>query len=322
MGCNSSAGRSKARPLGIATQNVCGISEEKLCYLEGMQKDIFALTELHSDLSTSRTAAVLGKRLVTCGKVNTTTDKAAGVALLLSPRCAAALGDSGTLDSSNSSCARICWARIDASPAPIFAVAVYWPHSRRTQAPFREDTANALMELLDAKVKKNDAVIILGDFNSRLARNDTGYCGPYTPHARPDDGGVLMRELMSRYQLRAANTYFQPTRTDARNTGAATYCQSKSYIQPPNQRYNADQAPSVIDYILVPRRFFSSVRGTAVDWSYSRHERGIIYDHGTVDMKWVCTVSKASPKPPSPAFESTRQLVTVIIQGKFSVSVQ
>ena len=299
MGSSSAAGSGKGKPLEFATQNTCGMSEEKLCYLTDMGKDVFALTEMHTDLSNSRCATALGNRLITSGPVNTETDKAGGVALLLSPRCAAAVSDSGTLDPDNASSARICWARINADPQPIFVVSVYWPHSKREQAPFREDTANELLKLLRDKVTKHDALVIMGDFNSRLARGDKGYCGPYTPHAYPDDGGVLMREIMCEFELRAANTYFQPSRKDARNTGSATYCQSKSYIQPPNQPYRADQAPSVIDYILVPRRFFSSVTNSSVDWRFSRHERGIIYDHGTVTMTWTSRVTRPPPKPPS-----------------------
>ena len=90
------------------------------------------------------------------------------------------------------------------------------------------------------------SVIILCDFNSRLVRGDKDFTGPFIPHARMDDGGVLMKEIMSEYQLRAANTHFQPSRTAARSTGAATYCQDKAYIQPANAPYRADQAPSTI----------------------------------------------------------------------------
>jgi exonuclease III len=198
MGNSSSAGKGKGTPLTFATQNVCGINEEKLCYCVDMRKDVFALTELHSDLSNSRCAAELGKRLITCGKIDKENDKAAGVAILLSPRCSAAVSDQGTLAPNNASRARICWCRIDAKPCHILAVAVYWPHSARTKAPFREDTAGELLQLLRSVAKKNDSVVILGDFNSRLARGDKGFTGPFTPHARMDDGGVLMKEISTK----------------------------------------------------------------------------------------------------------------------------
>ena len=69
-------------------------------------------------LSNSWCAAELGKRLITCGKIDKN-DRAAGVALLLSPRCAAAVSDQGTLAPDNASRARICWCRIDAKANPV-----------------------------------------------------------------------------------------------------------------------------------------------------------------------------------------------------------
>ena len=44
--------------------------------------------------------------------------------------------------------ARIVWCRLDAKPAPIVVVGVYWPHHARKQAPYRDDTADELQQLL------------------------------------------------------------------------------------------------------------------------------------------------------------------------------
>ena len=88
------------------------------------------------------------------------------------------------------------------------------------------------------------------------------------------------------FDLIAANTFFQPSAKDARSTGSATYCPQKEYIQPAHKPYQSDLPPAMIDYILTPRRFRSAVTDCKVDWTYSRHERGVIYDHGTVIMKW------------------------------------
>ena len=57
-------------------------------------------------------------------------------------------------------------------------------------------------------------------------------------------------EIMQEFDLLASNTLFKPTNKEARNTGAATYCQSKSYIQPKHKSYQSPQPPSTIDYIL------------------------------------------------------------------------
>ena len=63
-----------------------------------------------------------------------------------------------------------------------------------------------------------------------LAGSDKNFSGPYSPHGKIDDGGVLMKEIMAEFELRAANTHFKPTKSAARNTGTATYCRDKSYI--------------------------------------------------------------------------------------------
>ena len=135
----------------------------------------------------------------------------------------------------------------------MFVVAVYWPHASREKAPFREDTANEMLKLLRNKVSRSedgvitDAICILGDFNSRLAKDDKGFTGTFSPHARGDDGGSLMREIMAEFSLYAVNTVFQPDKRSARNTGNATYCMDKGYIQPANKRYQSDQPPAIID---------------------------------------------------------------------------
>ena len=124
---------------------------------------------------------------------------------------------------------------------------------------FREDTAAELLALLRSKCKGNETIFLMGDFNSRLKRNAVGgKTGRYTPHKRGDDGGELMSEIMEEFSLIASNTLFKPTNKEARNTGAATYCQSKSYVQPKHKRYQSPQPPSTIDYILTSKRFRSS----------------------------------------------------------------
>eukprot|EP01048_Picozoa_sp_COSAG05_P016846 COSAG05_NODE_2222_length_3374_cov_153.524275_4_plen_81_part_00 len=75
---------------------------------------------------------------------------------------------------------------------------------------------------------------------------------------------------MQEYDLLAANTIFRPTRKATRNTGSATYCPSKSYVQPKHKKYQAPQAPALIDYVLTPTRFRSSLVASRVTWGFSR----------------------------------------------------
>ena len=89
-----------------------------------------------------------------------------------------------------------------------------------------------------------------------------------------------MLEVMEEFDLIEANTLFKPTRKAARNTGSATYCPSKSYVQKKHKRYNAPQPPTLIDYVLLPARFRSSLVASRVNWKFSRFNHGVIYDHG------------------------------------------
>ena len=245
-------------PLIFGTQNLQGKSEEKLQFFVDQNKfDVLAITELHGNLSDSRTAADLGGRVVDCAKPDPVQDKASGVSLLLSPRAAAAVKDQGHVGS------RIVWARIDALPKPMFVVAVYWPYHNRVKRPHREDTAGELFSLLrSSKCKAGDQIFIMGDFNARVAKK-TKRSGAFTPHSTPDAGGIIMDEIMQECGLQASQTFFQPSRKAARNTGNATYCQQKNYIQTKHKRYQSDQPPSMIDYILSPAGQGNGVNSSA-----------------------------------------------------------
>ena len=72
----------------------------------------------------------------------------------------------------------------------------------------------------------------------RLANNKFRWIltGQFSPHHREDDGGTIMREICEKLRLFAVNTCFKPSKENARNTGTATYCIQKSYVQPKNHR--------------------------------------------------------------------------------------
>jgi hypothetical protein len=85
---------------------------------------------MHSNLAESRAAYDLGSRIVDCALVDSSReskDPAAGVALLLSDRCAAAVIDSGHVGN------RICWVRIDARPQPMRKVNGFNSGSKPTE---------------------------------------------------------------------------------------------------------------------------------------------------------------------------------------------
>ena len=89
-------------------------------------------------------------------------DSYAGVAILMSQRIARNVLYSGCCG------ACIVFVRVKASPCNLFVVSVYVPHSGR-QAPSASDTLAALEALL-SKVHQHDCVVLLGDFNAKLAR--------------------------------------------------------------------------------------------------------------------------------------------------------
>ena len=63
-------------------------------------------------------------------------------------------------------------------------------------------------------------------------------------------------------------------------------------------------APAQIDYILVSKRWKSSVKQCSVSWEPSYHRFGYRYDHGMVRMRWKQRLKRLTPKTEKPDFES------------------
>ena len=144
---------------------------------------------------------------------------------------------------------------IRASPCNLFVVCVYVPHAGR-QNPTSSDTLDDLYNLL-CSVPRHDCVIIMGDFNAKLPRNNGRLTGRWCIHSRANQVGDMLCRLMERRQLCAVSTLHQPRR----HSNNATYLAKDS-------RYG----PSQIDYIL------------SCQW-WGRH-----YDHGLVSCDWKCRV--------------------------------
>jgi hypothetical protein len=126
-------------------------------------------------------------------------------------------------------------------------------------------------------MSRQDCVIVMGDFNSRLSHRDSG--------------GDRLLEIMKSCSLRACSTYFQPRR----NHNNATYMN----VQP-------DKPPSQIDYILVSDRWASSVRSSRTSWGIAMNVYGRKYEHALVQIIFK-TRLKCSRKSARKDFTALKQ---------------
>ena len=107
----------------------------------------------------------------------------------------------------------------------------------------------------------------MGDFNSRLSRNTENCVGRWCIHKRCDAGGERLLHIMNMSSLRCVSTYYQPRK----GHNNATYMN----IQP-------EKPPSQIDYILVSKRWSSSIRNCKTKWGVPIEAYGRKYDHALV----------------------------------------
>ena len=96
-------------------------------------------------------------------------DRFSGVALMISDRMAHSLTFSRSVSS------RIVLARFRGRYTNLTIIAVYMPTSVRSNSS-QEDTYKDLRQILN-KVSKHDAVILMGDFNAKLARGPDACVG-------------------------------------------------------------------------------------------------------------------------------------------------
>ena len=160
-----------------------------------------------------------------------------------------------------------------------------------------------------------DQVILLSDFNGRLARGvakgvlgTDNRVGAYTPHAREDKGGQLLRELMEEFGLFAPQTFFQPAKHggDRKGFGGATYVMEKR-SKAELERLGMDaQPPALIDMVLCPERWRSSAVSARVRWGPTMYRHGHKTDHGMVEVGWRFRCRKTPPAPPKKDFSVLR----------------
>ena len=276
-----------------ALWNCAGLSQERLSYIKhDKTADVTALVELHGD----HAKWIAGDRRVNGCAAPQKSDPAAGVALVLSDRAANCILSQGCSESG-----RIVWVRLAGAMQNTFVVGAYIPHKSRKEPPFQADTMCELDQIIATCKCSGDTVVVMADFNARVARGVQGYTGKWGVHSKPDSGGEQLMELMQTHDLCAASTYFQPPgRAYGRRAqgkvgwgfGNATYIVDKSGKHEKN--------PAQIDYILVSKRWMSSVKNCWVQWSPSIHRFGYRYDHGMVRM----TVRQRLKRPFKAALKS------------------
>jgi exonuclease III len=220
----------KCLPLTLGTWNTLGgfDAEEGLvdyCQTE-TKTDILGVQEVRRDITGRRS-----RRLI-AGGAPPDNDSSSGVALILSERASAQVELRGENEGS-----RIVWARFRGTPHDLLVINCYIPHHARAN-PSREQTMKEVFELARSLHRKGDCLVIMGDFNSKMARSSQGITGKYCMHRDADRGGELMADMCRDLELFAASTRFCPGKAEL---GAATYISVRH------------RKPSQIDYILVSK---------------------------------------------------------------------
>ena len=186
---------SNAANLSFGTWNCGGLSKLKKDLISAKNIDVLCVTETHEWRDHDP--------LVVYSEPPTKRDKYPGVSLHLKQSIAKYIMNTGQVGS------RIVYCRLRGVSCNITVVGVYIPQKSRT-SPDQKSTYDKLEKLLQALSKRRDAIILMGDFNSRLKRNITGYTGRWCIHNRSDEGGERLLEIMRKFGLAFSSTYFQP----------------------------------------------------------------------------------------------------------------
>ena len=162
--------------LTMATWNTRSMTRERFEYCKSLGYDVLAITELwrsqNKFTSRSYEFTVSATNKDKHGNLINPKDKAAGVGILLSHRA-----QGKVLGAGNNGSERACWVRLEGPTCNLFVVAVYVPHSARTE-PSMSDTLKELDETCK-QAKKNDCIVVLGDFNAQLPGGVQGHTGAH-----------------------------------------------------------------------------------------------------------------------------------------------
>ena len=264
------------------------MSRERFEWIRDLGHDVLGVTETHQ-----HNFSFSNKRFLTADDASPR-DKASGVGMFLSHRMADKKLAHGNVGS------RVLWARFEGQFNNIFVVVAYIPHRHRLQPPFMEDTYEDLHKALDL-ANSQDSLILMGDFNGRLARGNSRV-GKYCIHPRSDEGGQLLARTMEQYDLEAVSTKFKPTRRS--KFGCATYIMDKTG--------ETGQPPAQIDYILVSKRWASCTLSCRVQWEPALHRFGRHYDHGMIKMRFRMRIRNSYSLPGRPDFGALQNESTQI----------
>ena len=131
------------------------------------------------------------------------TDAFSGVAIMLSDRIAKCVTHRGCSGS------QIVYVEIRAKLCNIFIIGVYIPQASRKEKPFPADTRQQLKQII-AKIHPHTCIILLGDLNCKLGRSIENLTGRWCAEKHPNAKGRHFLDIMEKFNLRAASTFFQP----------------------------------------------------------------------------------------------------------------
>ena len=143
----------------VASWNMAGINQLKLDQVDALGYDVVALPESrgsHKEMESDR--------MVCCDSVAPGVDRGGGVLIRLSHRASRAVIARGACGH------RIAWVRLRGMLQNIFIIAVYVPYRSKREPPFQEDVLSELGAAVKSLPCASDMVVVLGDFNARLAR--------------------------------------------------------------------------------------------------------------------------------------------------------
>ena len=280
----------------IGVWNYWSLSNERFNYCSTLGYDILGLTELHNNQAKE---LFKGRRWVCSAPAELdekgkSTDPAAGVAVMLSPRMASKVIGEGHVGT------RIAWVRIAGPVCNIFYVVVYIPHKGRTQKPTAKDTIKQLRELLQT-VRKSDCIIVAGDLNCQLQRNVENCTGKWCMTTRPNKNGHgnKILDLMRDHDLFAVGTLFKPKKKLWQ--GKQRVCNTTYMPKDETRR------PTKLDYLCVSNRYKGMVIDAKVRWGPAIHRFGQQFDHGFLSAKWRWKTKKTKkPKRPHYAAMSSQ----------------
>ena len=152
---------SDAALLKIGTWNCQGLSKVKKDLALSLDMDVLCVTETHKWKDSDKSTIY--------SDLPPETDSWSGVALILSNRVIKYVISSGSIGS------RITYCRLRGNICNYFIVGVYIPQRKRTN-PDQNDVYTQLQNLL-LNIRRQDCIVLLGDFNSRLPRNQQGFVG-------------------------------------------------------------------------------------------------------------------------------------------------